>query len=199
MFDERLKKHQDYGFCLKLEKNGSRFLFVEEVLAICNHGSELVHIGALNDYRKSVDFLDEYHVYFSPQASLAFISRKIFRTTARDVDLLLVGSPISNDPEAIKDLSFLFGRNGPVRKVNRLQKTLSKLYGAFMAEQFFAHKHLVPRYALASQLSILIGRELLGRARSAEPLKQTSLVFRFYAYLWAANYLWCKLITRLRR
>lgn len=69
-----LKRHQDYQFCLSLEKNGAKFFLGKEVLY------EFIQIPKLNDYNFSLKWLDEYSSYLNQRAIKGFKRNVIVRS-----------------------------------------------------------------------------------------------------------------------
>lgn len=200
-FDESLKKHQDYGLCLQLEANGAKFIFVEETLAIWNHDPQLDHIGAGRNHRASITFLEKYRHYFSTRAASMFAIQVIFRAIATDTQLLKSQVLAGSSLEEIEEIEYFLRRNRPISRVRRLHRNLSQLYRAFLNEHFFAYKHFIAQYTLASQLALFIARELKGRARhtSASAYDALKISFLYHAYLWAADHYWYAGLERFSR
>lgn len=72
-FDD-LKRHQDYQFCLALERFGAKFLFLDE------DTYEFIQIPKLNDYNFSSIWLDKYQSMLSASACLGFKKLVILRS-----------------------------------------------------------------------------------------------------------------------
>ncbi|CAH6905055.1 Glyco_trans_2-like domain-containing protein [Vibrio chagasii] len=69
-----IKRHQDYQFCLALEKYGCTFIMSEDVLY------EFVQIPKKNDYEFSAWWLEEYGSNFSVEARKSFIRNVVLRS-----------------------------------------------------------------------------------------------------------------------
>lgn len=72
-FDD-LIRHQDYQFCLSLEKAGAKFIMLS------TPSYEFIQIPKLNDYNFSQMWLEKYQSYLSPQAIKGFKGLVIIRS-----------------------------------------------------------------------------------------------------------------------
>ncbi|MGO2374025.1 MAG: glycosyltransferase family 2 protein [Pseudoalteromonas prydzensis] len=69
-----LKRHQDYQFCLSLEAEGATFHYLNEVLY------EFIQIPKLNNYHFSLNWMNNYQQYLSPNAMLGFKKLVVLRS-----------------------------------------------------------------------------------------------------------------------
>lgn len=75
-FNESLRRHQDYDFVLRLEKEGCRFMMVDDPLVV-------VHWEDFHDTQRgfspqgSLAFLKNYHQFLSPRARSGFVLQQI--------------------------------------------------------------------------------------------------------------------------
>ena len=72
-FDD-LKRHQDYQFCLELEKNDAEFYLVPDVLY------EFIQTPKINDFEFSLLFLERYKDFFSKESEKGFIELVVIRS-----------------------------------------------------------------------------------------------------------------------
>lgn len=72
-FDD-LKRHQDYQFCLSLERFGANFFMVEEPLY------DFIQTPKLNDYSFSIFWINKYKHFFSDSAAFSFKQDVILRS-----------------------------------------------------------------------------------------------------------------------
>ena len=77
LFDESLKKHQDWDFCLRLEANGAIFEFIDQPLTIWNGDPNLDHVGRLSDYQLSEIWFECCQEYLSERAAKTFLIEKL--------------------------------------------------------------------------------------------------------------------------
>ena len=80
LFDPALRKHQDYDFCLRLERNGADFLLVPLPLVLWNHDARGDRITRRNGVVASLHFLETRGKYMGNAASAAFWIKHIFPT-----------------------------------------------------------------------------------------------------------------------
>jgi len=73
LFDD-LKRHQDYQFCLSLEKFGCKFLLLDKV------SYEFIQISKLNDYTFSSIWLNKYKIFLTTNAIIGFKKLVILRS-----------------------------------------------------------------------------------------------------------------------
>lgn len=76
-FLDKLRKHQDWEFCLRLEARGAIFSFLHQPLTIWNGDSSFEHVGRNPNYELSELWLRECRQYLSPHAIASFNMQKI--------------------------------------------------------------------------------------------------------------------------
>lgn len=76
-FRDKLKKHQDWDFCLRLEAKGAAFVFFDQPLTIWNGDSSFEHVGRNPNYELSELWLKECKPYLSSKATAQFNLEKI--------------------------------------------------------------------------------------------------------------------------
>lgn len=76
-FRNKFRKHQDWDFCLRLEKNGAEFSFINEPLTIWNGDPSFDHVGRNPNYELSEYWLSECSQYLSERAISQFRLDKI--------------------------------------------------------------------------------------------------------------------------
>ncbi|MBY0196841.1 glycosyltransferase family 2 protein [Priestia megaterium] len=74
-FNSSLKKHQDYDFCIRLQKQGVEFLLLDETLTLyySDVNSNQISSFNLNKIKTSMNWFEENQKYFNEN------SRKVFR------------------------------------------------------------------------------------------------------------------------
>jgi glycosyltransferase involved in cell wall biosynthesis len=72
-FDD-LKRHQDYQFCLSLEKHGAKFELIPEVLY------QFIQTPKANDYEFSLLFLEYYGASFDDSVEKGFVELVVIRS-----------------------------------------------------------------------------------------------------------------------
>lgn len=79
LFDETLKRHQDYDFCLKLQASGAKFIGCRDVYSywvISNDPLAAVKKGY--DFSVSINFYKNYRELMSPLAGYTFLAKVPF-------------------------------------------------------------------------------------------------------------------------
>ena len=76
-FQDSLRKHQDWDFCLRLEAAGATFCFIEKPLTIWNGDSSFEHIGRVVNYPLTESFIYNNRAYCTPKAISAFLLKNI--------------------------------------------------------------------------------------------------------------------------
>ena len=76
-FRDKLRKHQDWDFCLRLEAEGACFSFLGKPLTVWNGDSTFEHVGRNPNYELSELWLEECRQYLSPKAIARFNMTRI--------------------------------------------------------------------------------------------------------------------------
>ncbi len=77
LFNPSLQKHQDWDFCLRLEKNGAKFMNLSECLAVYYLDDRDGRIGNNLKYKQSLAWLDSVRGDVSQKVQIAFLVRVI--------------------------------------------------------------------------------------------------------------------------
>ncbi|MFI8687630.1 glycosyltransferase family 2 protein [Rossellomorea sp. NPDC077527] len=106
-FDPNLKKHQDWDYCLRLESEGVKFIFLEEALS--NYDlKDKDNISKKNDYRFSLEWIKKVRPLVTDKAYFAFIGKYISVYAGREgkkvVGLKICLSAFLNKSISVKDL-----------------------------------------------------------------------------------------------
>lgn len=78
-FRSDLKKHQDVDLCLRLEKNGALFSFLNKPLTLWDNALDPERISNLSDYQFSLNWIREYESEISTQATKGFLIKEVVR------------------------------------------------------------------------------------------------------------------------
>ncbi|CAH7394787.1 putative Amylovoran biosynthesis glycosyltransferase AmsB [Vibrio chagasii] len=84
-FNEKLKRHQDYDFCLQLENNDAKFVFDEFSLTywvILDQDINAVTKGADLDF--CINWLEEYSIYLKEKSRNYYIGKNMFIIAIKD-------------------------------------------------------------------------------------------------------------------
>ncbi|MFD0767741.1 glycosyltransferase family 2 protein [Bacillus sp. CGMCC 1.60114] len=77
LFDPGLKKHQDWDFCLRLSRNGAKFVRIPEYLTIYYMDERSGRIGNNNKYLQSLDWIESVKDSISEKVKYAFLVRVV--------------------------------------------------------------------------------------------------------------------------
>lgn len=78
-FRPDLKKHQDVDLYLRLEKQGSLFLFLPNPLTVWDDELRTDRISNLSNYKVSLNWIGEYKAEISPRATKGFLIKEVVR------------------------------------------------------------------------------------------------------------------------
>ena len=94
-FRDKLRKHQDWDFCLRLEAAGANFIFLDQPLTIWNGDSRFEHVGRNPNYELSELWLTECRQYLSGHAAVKFSLEKILPEANKKKDKKVTSSKSS--------------------------------------------------------------------------------------------------------
>ena len=72
LYDERTRRHTDYGFVMRLEAAGARFLMVEDCLVDWRQAAARNRVSSATDYKRSSEWLYHHRKYMTPRSIAAF-------------------------------------------------------------------------------------------------------------------------------
>lgn len=83
LFNPKLRRHQDYDFLLRAESKGAQFTFINESLVdYIWIGTETIAKKSIS-VQRSLDWLEEYKVYFDRADINGFIKKEVVATAIR--------------------------------------------------------------------------------------------------------------------
>ncbi|WP_019505063.1 glycosyltransferase family 2 protein [Pleurocapsa sp. PCC 7319] len=77
MFKPGLAKHQDLDFVIRLEKQGAKFIFVPQILAIWHNEARSDRISKKANYQISLNWIEQYREQISERAYQGFLLKEI--------------------------------------------------------------------------------------------------------------------------
>ena len=77
MFKPGLAKHQDLDFVIRLEKQGAKFIFVPQILAIWHNEVRSDRISKKINYQISLNWIEQYREQISDRAYQGFVLKEI--------------------------------------------------------------------------------------------------------------------------
>jgi hypothetical protein len=78
-FDERLRRHQDWDFCLRLQKSGAHFVYCHEPLAEYWCRDNQNRVSQQPSIEPTLFWIETARDIIAPDAAAAFYFRKTFR------------------------------------------------------------------------------------------------------------------------
>ncbi|WP_099036294.1 glycosyltransferase family 2 protein [Lacimicrobium alkaliphilum] len=87
LFNEKLKGHQDWDFCLRVGEVCENFEFISLPLALRYRDSDSGVAKSL-DWRFSLNFLREYRCYFDPRTKNSYLQRVVIKKAAQQDELM---------------------------------------------------------------------------------------------------------------
>lgn len=77
LFNEKLKRHQDWDFCNRLQKQGATFTFVKKPLTVWNLDYREDRVSNGNQYLASLQWLNDNKQDMSNNGELAFLAKVV--------------------------------------------------------------------------------------------------------------------------
>ena len=77
LFQTGLVKHQDLDFVIRLEKQGAKFIFIPQVLAIWQNEPRCDRISRQVNYQVSLDWIEQYRQHISESVYQGFLLKEI--------------------------------------------------------------------------------------------------------------------------
>jgi glycosyltransferase involved in cell wall biosynthesis len=127
-FNESLRGHQDWDFCLRAEKEGGHFVFIPGILTL-RHRDHAGGVASSLDWRYSLNFYYLYKDYFDKKSAAYYFVRVVLKKALRDNSLkdiwftTLFFRALLSQPKLLLSSIYNF-----YRKQRKLQNRVEKVY-----------------------------------------------------------------------
>lgn len=130
-FKPDLKKHQDVDLYLRLEKQGSLFLFLQKPLTVWDDELRTDRISNLSNYKVSLNWIREYKAEISPRATKGFLIKEVVRQLIESQQKPFYATQLILDAAlhgviSLRQLSMLISKVTLPSKMRKQLKTLAK-------------------------------------------------------------------------